>query len=464
MAPEFSTIVQAPEVRALVQEGLLERAFHDSLYPNLLFRSVATPHEWAANIGDSMFFTAPGLIPVAQEPIEPGKDPVPVTYESEQWQATLQQYANTIDTHMPTSITAIANLFLRNGQQLGLNAGQTLNRVVRNRLYNAALAGHTVANGAQNAVTTLAVQRLNGFTTARSSAGSQVRFNTVSGNNPLTITVFESGVAATRTVIGFTPTTAGDEIGPGTLTLNAAVTVLARDSVVAGDATGIVRVGGGTSIDSIGSTDLFNLSAIRSAVTIFRDANVPAMPDGRFHCHLDPTSEAQIFSDNEFQRLHQSLPDFYVYKEFALGEVLGTLFYRNNENPRVDTVLGGSTATFNKADPFAGELFNGGVITGTRIHRAIFSGEGAIYEYHQPLDQLITEAGINGKVGEASITNNGIRVMTDRVQLIFRAPQNRLQDQVSTSWKFIGDWPVRTDATTGGSARYKRLVVVEHGE
>ncbi len=260
------------------------------------------------------------------------------------------------------------------------------------------------------------------------------------------------------------PTTPGDEIGPGTLTLSAAVTVDARDSVVAVDASNVVRVGGGTSIDAIGSTDLLNLTAIRNAVTKFRDANVPPMPDGRFHCHLDPTSESQIFSDNEFQRLHQSLPDFYTYKEFAVGEVLGTLFYRNNENPRVDTVLGGSTATFNKADPFAGELFSGGVVTGTRIHRAIFSGEGAIYEYQQPLDQLITEAGINGKVGEASITNNGIRVMTDRVQLIFRAPQNRLQDQVSTSWKFIGDWPVRTDATTGGPARYKRLVVVEHGE
>ncbi len=462
MAPEFSTIIQAPEVRALVQEGLLERAFHDSLYPNLLFRAAADPHEWEANVGDSMFFTAPGLIPVAQKPIRPGEDPIPATYESEQWEATLQQYANTIDTHMPTSITAIANLFLRNGQQLGLNAGQTLNRVVRNKLFNASLAGSTVANGAQT-TTTLAVQRLNGFTTARSATG--VRFNTVSGNNPLTIQVFESGTPATRTVIGFTPTTPGDEIGPGTLTLNASVTVIDRDPVIAGDATAVIRVGGGDAVDAIGGTDLFNFASIRSAVARFRDSNVPAMPDGRFHCHLDPTSEAQIFSDNEFQRLNQSLPDFYMYKQFAIGEILGTIFYRNNENPQVTTVTGGATATFDENDPFAGELFSDGVAaTGTRIHRALFTGQGAINEYHQPLDQLITEAGINGKVGEAQITNNGIRVMTERIQLIFRAPQNRLQDQVSTSWKFIGDWPVRTDATTGDDARFKRVVCVEHGE
>jgi hypothetical protein len=34
-------------------------------------------------------------------------------------------YADAIDTHMPTSITAIANLFLRNAQQMGLAAGMT---------------------------------------------------------------------------------------------------------------------------------------------------------------------------------------------------------------------------------------------------------------------------------------------------------------------------------------------------
>jgi len=54
--------------------------------------------------------------------------------------------------------------------------------------------------------------------------------------------------------------------------------------------------------------------------------------------------------------------------------------------------------------------------------------------------------------------------MTDRVQLLIRSPLNRLQDLVSTSWKFIGDWPVRTDVTTGDAARYKRVVAIEHGE
>ena len=78
--------------------------------------------------------------------------------------------------------------------------------------------------------------------------------------------------------------------------------------------------------------------------------------------------------------------------------------------------------------------------------------------------KLETDAGITGKVGEPKITNNSIEVFTDRIQLILRSPLNRLQDLVSTSWKFIGDWPVRTDATTGDAARFKRFAVVMSGE
>jgi hypothetical protein len=87
-----------------------------------------------------------------------------------------------------------------------------------------------------------------------------------------------------------------------------------------------------------------------------------------------------------------------------------------------------------------------------------------MYEYYQDLSGLITEAGITGRVGEPKISNNGIEVFSDRIQLIIRAPLNRLQDLVSTSWKFIGAWPIRTDATTGDVARMKRVQCIEHGE
>ena len=467
---DFSTILQTPEIRSLVQENILERAFHDALFPRLLFRGEATPQMWPANVGDTMVFTGTGLVTPKMRPLVPGSDPTPSSYQAEQWTATLSQYADSIDTHMPTSIAAIANLFLRNAHQLGMSAGQALNRIVRNRMYNAAESGWTVADGAQTGVTVLAVKRLNGFTKARRPdlpTGSAVRFDTVSTNNPLVVTIFDSGLAApvTRSVIGFSPAVAGDEVGPGTLTLSGgAVTVADRGYIYSADRSYVVRVGGGNSVDSIGSNDILKLENIRAAVARFWQQNVPEHADGRFHCHLDPTSQAQVFSDAEWQRLLTSLPDYYMYKQFALGELLNTVFFRNSECPVPETVEGGTTATFTQDDPFAGELYNNGTTSGVKVHRALFSGQGGVYEYHQDLAGLLTDAGITGKIGEPRVSNNSIEVFTDRIQLILRSPLNRLQDLVSTSWKFIGDWPVRTDATTGDAARYKRFVEVQHGE
>ncbi len=464
---DFSTILQQPQIRSLVQEGILERAFHDALFPRLLFRGEATPQIWPANVGDSMVFTGTGLIKPKQKPLVPGTDPQPSTFTSEQWSAQLQQYADTVDTHMPSSITAIANLMLRNAQQLGLSAGQTLNRIPRNRMFNAALSGHTVVDGTQGSSVSVRVKRLNGFTTARRPdlpQGSAVRFDPVSANNPLAILI----VATPASVVGFTADNPGDEVGPGVLTL-AAVSggVTDRDAILAVDRTKLVRVGGGDAVDAIGSSDLLKLADIRAAVARFWQSNVPEHPDGRFHCHLDPISQSQVFADPEWQRLLTSLPDYYMYKQFAIGELLGCVYFRNSENPLPETIEGGLTGTFTEDDPFGGELTNDGAApsgANVTVHRALFVAQGLLYEYYQDLNQLLTEAGVTGRVGEPSITNNGIEVMTERVQLLIRSPLNRLQDLVSTSWKFIGDWPTRTDVTTGDAARFKRVLTIEHGE
>jgi len=468
--PDFSIILQSPEVRAIVQENLLERAFHDALFPRLLFRGEATPVAWPAGSGDQQIFTAPGLIPVDAEPLAPGTDPTPVSYPLEQWTAQLQQYAGTIDTNMPTSMQAIVDLFLRNAHQLGMQAAQTLNRIVRNRMYNAALSGWTVADGAQGPTNTIRVKRLNGFTRARNPTligASRVRFDLVSATNPLAIRLFDSALATevSRNVIGFTPDTPGDEVGPGTITLDGApVTMADRGYLFSWDRSFIVRVGGGNSVDSIGPTDIPTLSDIRTAVAHLWEQNVPEHPDGRFHCHLDPVSQAKIFSDTEFNRLLTALPDYYMYRQFALGELLNTVFFRNSECPIASTVVGGKTATFSQKDPFAGELFhNGDPATGVPIHRMLFTAQGGIMEYYSDLMNLITEAGVNGKIADPRIVNNGIEIYSERIQLIIRGPLNRLQDQVSTSWKFIGDWPCRTDAAVGDDSRYKRFLVIEHG-
>ena len=465
--PDFSTILQAPAIRALVQENILERAFHDALFPRLLFRGDAAPQLWPANVGDTMLFTGTGLIKPKLQPLTPGTDPAVSSYQAEQWSAQLQQYADTIDTHMPTSVVAIANLFLRNTHQLGLSAGQTLNRLVRNAMYKASLSGQTVVDGAVIASASVRVARLNGLTRARRPdlvAGSPVRYDFVSASNPLQVTI--AGVVGTQLIIAYVADTAGDEVGPGVVTLAAPVSAADRAAFKSLDSTFIVRVGGGARIDDITSGNTLQLRDIRTAVSRMWQENIPEHSDGRFHCHLDPFSQAQIFNDPEWQRLLTSLPDYFMYQQFAIGQMLGCAFFRNSECPIPETVSGAPSVyttpalSFSQNDPFPGELINP---TGVTIHRALFSGQGGIMEYYQDLAQLLTEAGVTGRVGEPQINNNGIEVFTDRIQLVIRAPLNRLQDSVSSSWKFIGDWPTRTDATAGDAARYKRFVTVEHG-
>jgi hypothetical protein len=466
---DFSIILQNSDVRAVVQENLLERAFHDALFPGSMFRGEAEPILWPAHSGDTQIFTGAGLIKPKMKPLAPGVDPQPSSYATEQWESTLQQYSDSIDSHMPTSMVAIIDLFMRNAHQLGLSAAQSLNRIVRDRMYNAALSGWTVADGAQAGPTTsLVVKRLNGFTRARRpgvAGASGVRFEQVSSSNPLPITV-QTGSSATVNVIGYTPVTPGDEVGPGTLLLDAAVSAVPdRGYVYTYDRTEITRVGGGLKVDEISNTDILTLAACRSAITSFRKNNVPTHQDMRYHAHIDPVVEGQIFGDTEFQRLNVSLPDYVIYRDFALGEILGTVFFRNTECPTVETVEGGLTATYSQDDPFAGELYNTGVAaTATaRINRVLLTAQGGIKEYYSDLNELITEAGVTGKVAEPRIVNNGIEINADRVQLIIRGPLNRLQDVVSTSWKFIGDWPTRTDSATGSTARYKRFHTIECG-
>lgn len=458
---DFNTILQTPEVRAIVQERALERAFHDALFPLLLFRSEANPVEWPAGVGDSYIATAPGLLPPSMSPLRPGVDPVPQSYAIEQWEATLQQYSGTLDTHMPTSAQAIVDLFMRNAQQLGIQAALSVNRLVRNRMFNAAEAGNTVCDGAMVATTSVRVKRLNGFTRARNPAitgASKVRFDTVSGANPLRVTV--DGVA--NTVVGYTPDSAGDETGPGVLTMSAAVTCNTRSAVLSYDRSTVIRVGGGTSVGDVGPTDLPRLQDLRAVVANAKKNNVPKHLDGMFHLHLEPESVSAFYADQEIQRLHTGVPDAYCYKEMALGVFFGCIFIENNEVPLPTNTGSGDGVTFDQGDNFAGEFYSTGVATGTPIHRALLTGAGGIFEFYQDPANFLTEAGMIGHAGPVQVSNNGVEIMADRITMVLRAPLNRLQDLVSASWKFLGDWPLRTDAATGDDSRYKRFRTIQH--
>lgn len=446
-------VVANPTVQSAIQDRTLQRVFRDALYPRLLYRMEAVPELWPVNLGANQTFTRTGLITPTTRPLAPGTDPVPSQYDIEQWEATAQQWGDSIDTHMPTSYVTLASLYLRNIQQLGLHAGQSMNRVVRDKLYNAYVAGNTVANGTQAGGTTLVVENLTGFTTLLVNG----RPTPVSAGNPIPISI--PAIGYTGVVTAFVPNFAGDEIHGGTLTVSPAhAGVTDRDAVLTDKRSELVYSGGGNRVDDVSAADQFTLADIRASIAKLRFNNVPTHEDGTYHCHLDPISESQIFGDNEFQRLNQSLPDYIHYKRFAVASLLGATFYRNSEAPTTSTVnedpSRGFTTGFELTNP-----------AGVSIHRPIMTGLGAVEEKYLDESRYISEAGIQGKIGEFAVTNGGVQVMTERIRLVMRSPADRLQQQTSSSWSFSGDWPIPTDETTESSAAsYKRAVVIVHGE
>jgi len=438
-------------VVSAIQDRTLQRTFRDPLFPRLLYRLEAVAELWPVNLGSNQTFTRAGLIQPSTRPLNPNAEVPTVQYPIEQWEATAQQFGRAIDTHMPTSYVTLASQYLRNMHQLGVHAGQSLNRTVRDKLYNCYVAGNTVVIAAGYAGgTALPVQNLAGFTRKLFNGRPTI----VSATNPLAVTV--NGVA--NTVTGFVPDIAGDEIHSGTLTLSGVVGALAgRVAVLAANRSQILYSGGGTRVDDVASTDQFRMADIRAQIAQLQFDNVPTHEDGTYHYHLDPISQSQIFGDNEFQRLNQSMPDYIHYRKFAIAFLLGATFYRNSEAPTVATVIedpvDGFTTAFETTNP-----------AGVVLHRPIVTGQGAIEEKFLDESKYISEAGVQGKIGEFSVVNGGMQIMTERIRLILRAPLDRLQQTTSAAWSMSGDWAIPTDQTaTSSPAAYKRASVAVHG-
>lgn len=446
------------DVAAIIQDRTLERVFHDALYPRLLYRSEAMAEVWPANLGERMVFTRSGLIPVNVNPLTPGQDPTAATYGFEQWEVEARQYGNTLDTHFPTSNVSIAPLFMRNTVNLGLNAGQTLNQIVRDRLFRAYLGGNTALAVAGTAgQTQIQVASINGFTETLLNA----RPVPVSAAAPIAATVDGEAVS----VIGAQPLNPAEPFGRGTLFLAAGLVgnPAIRSAVLASNRSRIMRVGGAATVDGLTAGSVLTLQTFIDAVAAMRGQKIPPCSDGFYHVHLTPEGEAQLYADQAFRQLYQSLPESAAFRDLAIGQLVGCRFYRETENPDISNsgalVSSGASNSLVSGE-IGGEVVNN---AGVQVKRAMILGGGAIYEKYLDESKYISEAGVTGKIGQFSIVNNGVQVMTQRIRYIIRAPLDKLQQVVAQTWSWSGDFAIPSDALTGTTgARFKRAMAVEH--
>lgn len=407
-------------IRAMLQNGMLDRVFMDALVPQFLYPVLADSEAWQGGLGDTKIFTRKGLLTPTTTAIT-GSDTSAATYGIEQWSVIMDQYGLAVDTNMLSSAMALASKYLADVETLGINAGQSINQIARNRLYAAYAGGRTWCTTTAGSDTSMLVQSTNGF--------DKVLVNgvptAVSASNPLTISI--AGVANTVT---------GVNAGTGTLTLGTAAADTAGAYVVAANAPVTIRPTGNSAYD-LGSSNVVTWAHFRAAVTRLRKMNVPTV-GGYFVAHIDPDTEAQLFSDSDFKQALQGRVDSPIYQDLSIGRFSGIDWVRNTEAP---TLLGGSA----------------GNVT---VHRPIVMGAGALAA--APFENM---GGMLRGTGVEDVPEIRMQQVAPGVEVavIVRPPTDRLQQVLSTSWSWVGDYGVPSDSLTNSDAAlFKRAVVIEH--
>lgn len=409
-------------IQAMMQNGILERVFQDALLPEFLFAAVGDSEPWSGGMGDTVTKTRRGLLTPVTAPIT-GSDPSAATYGIEQWSVTMDQYGNSIDTNLLQSAMTLESKYVEDVEALATNAGQSLNQIARNKLYRAYAGGRTWATATASSDTSIAVANVDGFTTVMVNGVPTA----VSASNPLSVTI--AGVA--NTVTGTSVAT-----GAGNLTLGTARADTAGDAVVAANAPVSYRPNARNSAFDIISTDVATLTLFRSAVIRLRKMNVPTV-GGYYVAHIPPDTEGQLFADSDFKQALQGRVDSPIYRDLSIGRFAGIDWVRNNETP---------TVTSN---------------TSVTVQRPLVLGDGALTnDPFAEMGRLLGGTGVDGvpnvrMVGPAT----GVQVA-----LITRPPQDRFQQNIATTWSWVGDFGVPSDITASGgdTARFKRGVMLEH--
>lgn len=473
----MSVLADYPWLAPLVQQGTLARIIHDPLTPLQLFRMGAIPERWEAQVGASMTFSKAGLKPAIVIPRLAGQDPEPDFNKYEQWSVTAMPYNGSTDIDMQAARAGIVPLNLQQVKEECERAGRSIGRVARNSLFRTYLGGHSLIESAAvvGGNTEVHVNSLAGWR-ERLQPNGQIALvgNTANTSKIYTINGAAPSVTTSR-VIAAVPDDNDYPDGPGTLTLSGTPTIAANDRIDAFDAARVIRSGGANSIDAITSANTLTLDDIQRATAILRSNNNSVHADGQcFYGHLDPLAEQSVFRDNAMQRANQTLYEGAPYQNLAVGYTSGTSFYTNSESPNEGTVGRLVAGTGSRTGAVSAPEIGGDVVNrfGVRILRTIITASGVQYEKYIDEREMLSEAGLNGKVGGMQVTSNGVVVMTDRIQFIMRAPIDRLQRKWSFAWDFSGDYGMPSDQFGGSNRgdgtglldqtpRYKRAVIIE---
>ena len=439
-----------------IQQGFLEKEFHDGLTSAIGYRAVADKEPVSINIGETVTKTRLGLKAPVTTPLAPSGNTnldngiTPSSQTIEQYTLGIDQYGDSIDLNIVTSQVGIANQFLKNGFTNGQQSMQSLDRIARNALFAAYLGGNTRVRTTLGApALTINVDDVRGFEQVLGTGASAGKFVAVSGTFTAAVIV---GLNV-YTLIGTARDGSNVSTTPGgfsgTLTFTGNVTVAdgtLNNGVAHANAPALIRPNGKynggsafgiqTATPALASTDVLTLGVIEDSVAVLR--NNTGMQNELFNLYLDNVSMRQLFADQDFKLMYQGQYGSREARQGKVFQLMGCNFI-----PTTEALV--------QTHPTNGAL---------KVRRPILVAPGALVEGDY--------AGMSQKAADLSGTNSEI-TMVDEVCMVTRAPIDRLAQIVAQSWFWIGGFVAPTDATanttiipTAGVQYLKRGVVIEH--
>lgn len=436
-----------------LQQGFLEREFEEGLDSVLAYRRAALMETVPARLGETLTRTRKSRKAPVTTPMNPSTNTgldnglSPSTFSVEQYSFNMQEYADTVDTNLMQDLASIANQLFANSRNSGVQAAQSMERIARLKLFSAYLGGNSRVRtdlGASS-TTTCHVDDVRGFQTVLVNGV----VTPISSSNPLTVAELQTsagGVAQTLTVTGFTIDSTTSSTCPdgqsGTITFTAATSPVNLDSLIALNAPKIIRPFSKSNTSLLSGSDVLSMSLIEDTVAYLRDNGVPPMPDGTYHCILDNTSMRQLWADQDFKVLYAGNGGrSREYRDQEVIQLLGITYIPTTE------------AYVQAAAPSVG--------MNVRVRRPIVLGaESIIQGNFEGLDAWLERQGMS-PINDVFLINC--------VAQVVRPPLDRLGQNASQSWTWIGDFAVPTDVTattaiipTASNSMYKRCVVIEH--
>lgn len=441
-----------------IQQGFLEREFQSGLQSAIGYRAVADRVPVSINVGETVTKTRAGLKAPVTTPLSAASNTnldnglTPTAQTIEQYTLGIDQYADTIDLNIVTSQVGIANQFLLNARTNGIQARQSLDRIARNKLFEAYMGGNTKVRTTLGApALTINVDDVRGFEYVLGTGAMAGKYVAVSATYTAPVLIGSNVYTLVGTTRDGSNVSSLAAFGgaSGTLTFSGNVTVAdgtAGNIVSHANCPVLIRPNGKwkggsalaatTTTASLASTDVLTLGVIEDAIANLR--NNTGMQDQIFNLYLDNVSMRQLFADQDFKLMYQGQYGSGEIKKGKVFELMGANFIPTTE-------------ALTQVHPTNSTL---------TVRRPILCAPGALVEGDY--------AGMTEKAKELADTNSEIHMVDDVVQ-VTRGPLDRLQQIVAQSWFWIGGFVAPTDATansniipTAGAQYLKRAVVIEH--